>query len=361
MDPQVEIGCELKFMGGTQFRDCDNAFLCTSDITEQKFQYLGGNCAQRDATSARNYECKIYDDGPTINDKVRIMVVYGDWWDAITSGAAANYEKAVERLNDLTDNRLNTITLIDREVDMGDTYELKDLGDPLGAPSDVDTDDLTYIVFEEGNKGDLLMKATWEWKCSGSNSGRYSIFEVFGNSELLGLDSKRYGYAQPGAPAAQMKLTTTLENKCAGVEGMVAHLDRRFCYRDIGDSGYTCDPAENVPAKLCVDQGQYATGAECVADETLNGLFVIKAGGDITFTDTFFDMLEIEEGREFQYRVPNATVYFKNGDGEYVQNLNTREEWFFGAGSAPAPPPTPTPEDCDFDVSTCLLCPYDWF
>ena len=79
--------------------------------------------------------------------------------------------------------------------------------------------------------------------------------------------------------------------------------------------------------------------------------FVIKPGGDITFTDTYFDRLQILEGREFQYRVPNATVYFKNDGGEYVQNLNTREEWYFGNGSPPAP--TPTPGECNVDVSSC--------
>ena len=139
---------------------------------------------------------------------------------------------------------------------------------------------------------------------------------------------------------------------------MVAHLDRRFCYRDIGAAGNTCPD----PAKLCVDQGQYATDADCVADGPLTGEgynmvpFVIKPGGDITFTDTYYDMLLIEEGREFQYRIPNATVYFKNDGGDYVQNLNTREEWFFGAGSPPAP--TPTPGECQVDVSTRCVCPY---
>ena len=369
---QVDIGCELKFAGGHKFRDCDDAFVCTSDITEQKFQYLGGGCAEEGATNARKYECKTYNNGPDVSEEVRVMVIYGDWWDAITSGAAATYEKARDRLNDLTDNRLNTITLVNRDnVKKNDIYELKDLGDPLGAPSDVDTDDLTYIVFEDGSNGRLLMKATWEWKCTGSNSGRYSIFDVFGNSELDGFDSERYGYVQPGLPRPQMQLTTTLENKCYNAEGMVAHLDRRLCYRDIGDSGYTCEPlpAYGPPlsdsAKLCVDQGQYAADADCVADGPLPGEgtnmvpFVIKPGGDIIFTDTYFDRLRIVEGREFQYRIPNATVYFKNDGGEYVQNLNTREEWYFGAGSPPAP--TPTPGECQVDVSTCRVCSYSLF
>lgn len=353
---QVDIDCQAKFAGGSLFRDCDRAFVCASDITEWKFQYLGGGCSD-DETSARHYDCRTYYDGPDKNQSVRIMVVYGDWYDKITSGVAGTYNKAKDHLNDLTDNRLYSIEIFDRVQEVGDFYELKDLTtNPRDAPHKVDTDRMTYIVFESGGDEKLLLKATWEWECTGSNKGRFSIFDNFASSQLEGFDSERYGYVQPGTgmspsamlnPSAQMKLTTTIDNKCDAAEGMVVHLDRRFCYRDVGDVGYTCQPPPNygpalsTSAKLCVDKGQYATDAQCDANgpmpgEGLNNVpFVVKAGGKITFTDTYFDTLQIEEGREFQYRVPNATVYFKHGEGEFVQNLNNRADWFFGSATLP--------------------------
>ena len=371
---QVDIDCAIKFAGGSRFRDCDDAFVCASDITEQRFEYLGGSCND-DPTGARNYECKTYKE-PGIDEKVRILVVYGDFWDTITSGDAATYQKAKKELNDETDDKFELIKIVDiDDVEPWDTYSLKDLGDRLGTPGDVDTDDLTYVVFEDGNDGALLLKATWQWKCNGSNAGRYAIFDNFGSSSLIAFKSKQYGYAEvrgsdppgnPAAPPAQVKLTTTLKNQC-DADGMVAHLDRRFCYRDVGDTSYKClgsdfGPPLTQDPKLCVDEGQFATGAQCDAngplkDEgTMNVPFVIPKGGDITFEDEMYTQVVVLQGREYQYRVPNATVYFKNDDKDFISNLNTQEEWFFGEYDPNIP--VPAPVDCDFEVSFAIICEF---
>lgn len=371
---QVDIHCAIKFAGGSRFRDCDDAFVCASDITEQRFEYLGGSCND-DPTGARNYECKTYKE-PGIDEKVRILVVYGDFWDTITRSDAPTYQMAKKELNDKTDDKFDLIKIVDiDDVEPWDTYSLKDLGDRLGTPDNVDTEDLTYVVFEDGNDGALLLKATWQWECNGSNAGRYAIFDNFGSSSLIAFKSKQYGYAEvrgsdppgnPTAPPAQVKLTTTLKNHC-DADGMVAHLDRRFCYRDVGDTSYKCSGSDFGPPldqdpKLCVDEGQFATDAQCDAngpmkDEgTMNVPFVIPKGGDITFEDEMYTQVVVLQGREYQYRVPNATVYFKNfknDDKEFISNLNTQEEWFFGEYDPNVPDPAPV--DCDFEVSFVII------
>eukprot|EP00562_Extubocellulus_spinifer_P015285 CAMPEP_0178573108 /NCGR_PEP_ID=MMETSP0697-20121206/18595_1 /TAXON_ID=265572 /ORGANISM="Extubocellulus spinifer, Strain CCMP396" /LENGTH=798 /DNA_ID=CAMNT_0020207911 /DNA_START=96 /DNA_END=2492 /DNA_ORIENTATION=+ len=340
----VDIDCELKFSGGNMYRDCDDAFLCSDDITEQTYQYLGGECATVPA-NVRGYECRTYDN-PGLED-VRLLVVYGDFFDDLKRSERGTYAEAIEFLNG------KTFVMTDQVISAGEMFTI-DVGDPLGLPDDVDNDELTYAIYEDTDvNGEIRVLATWEWECSGRNAGRYSLFDLFANSELMAFESQDFGEVKPYDAAdpmeAQVKFTTTLENEC-GADGMVVFLDRQLCYRDFMQTQYTCDAPTTLPV-TCVFDAQYTDPQNCMADVpggTGGDPIVLARGEDVVFVDNLIDMIEVREGREYQYRIPEANVYFKTEPAQTVRNLDTREEWFFGGtDDVPSPPG----EDCDFDIS----------
>lgn len=296
----------------------------------------------------RGYECRTYDN-PGL-EQVRLVVVYGDFFDELRRSERGTYAEAMEFLND------ETFFIIESKlISAGDMFTLDNLGDPLGLPDGVDNEDLTYAIYDDTDvNGEVLVLATWQWECSGRNAGRYSLFDLFANSELMAFESEDFGEVKPYVDTdpdrmeAQAKFTTTLENEC-GADGMVVFLDRRLCYRDLMDTQYICEAPTD-----CVVEAQYTDPQNCVADVpggTDGQPIELSKGEDVIFMDNPdnpIEMIQVREGREYQYRIPVANVYFKTQPPQAVTNLDTREEWFFGGTDDV---PGPSGEDCDFDVS----------
>lgn len=363
---QIDIGCELKFPGGEEFRDCDNAFLCANDMTQQTFRYIGGGCTI-DPGQANNYRCREYTNPG--KDEVRVVVAFGDFYDEIspslrggTYGDLRNFlgsrTSLVVDLNDVDPTSLTN-----------SEYQLNNLNrPPVNIPRGVDTNQFTYLIYQNrGTSGELLLKSRWQWQC-GLTADRYFLFDEFGNSNIVQFQSTKFGdvrsYQDRGPDAltrtSQVKFTTTLESRC-DEDAAVVTLDRRLCVKD-GNSPFRCEPPPPVGelSKFCVAEAQFAPGAQCIVDNQdeefpgrLGNAIVLKSDEKITFTDLFFDQIRPRADRTYQYRIPTATVFFDDQPEEvtgFVTNLDTEEEFFFPPGS-PALPPPPS----GFDVSIGAL------
>lgn len=281
-------------------------------MQRQRFLYLGGGCKSEDFDSDVQYSCRTYDGGP--GDSTRRVEIYqGDWYGIIEDNdSIQEVRNKIRAQVQSTNSGCNdgSVRLLDQvNVNEGTILSPQDFRTtPCLSPDD--TEKLTYVVYQnDGNLGnaDVRMKASWKWDCAPTGNeffpmeAEYSMYDNFGNAELIFFASAQYGFVEEGLHTTRFQYT--FENNCEA-EGRIVEFDRQLCARECDDSKDDDWSCPTSAKSVCV-ANDVAANPPCTGSTTL------PASSSTTITDNY-GLIPIGPNYEFQMRLLDISIEFNN-------------------------------------------------
>ena len=277
-------------------------------MTRQNFRYLGGGCKSEDFDSDVEYSCRTYDGGPGSSTR-RVEIYQGDWYGIIEEDDSIQEvrNKISAQMTSCNDGNVRLLDQVN--VDEGTMLNLGTFR-TSGCLSSQDLEKMTYVVYQnDGNLGnaDVRMKASWKWDCTPTGNdffpmeAEYSVFDDFGNAELIFFASARYGFVNEGMHTTRYQYT--FENNC-DVEGRIVEFDRQLCARECDDSKDDDWSCPSSAESVCVAN-------DVAANPPCTGSTVLPASSSTTITDNY-GLIPIGPNYEFQMRLLDISIEFNN-------------------------------------------------
>ena len=186
----------------------------------------------------------------------------------------------------------------------------RDFRTALTCLSAQDLDKVTYVVYQNDNNNgnaDVRMKASWKWNCAPTGNeffpmeAEYSMYDNFGNIELIQFESAKYGIVEEGPQNA--RFLYTFDNDC-DADGRIVDFDRQLCARECDESkddDWSCP--ESAEKEGCVMNEQ--SMSPCTG-----GTFIPASGSTIIADD--YGIIPVGPNYEFQMRLLDISVEFNN-------------------------------------------------
>ena len=277
-------------------------------------------------SGAVQYVCNTFGGGPDVFDRY-VQIYQGDWFGRINQGdTIATVQNKIGNNSGCGGAGASGVRILNQNnVRPGDILTPENFKQLPCNLTPEDAQFLTYVVYQRTTtdrnqtQAQVLMKSSWKWDCSPRPDdpffpmqAEYSVWNDFGNAELLAFQSTKFGTVEEGI--AEARFNYTIDNLC-NVEGEVLELDRQLCARECDDSqddDWNC-PTEGV-------SGSPKPLVECVKDsvafETCTATrnpVTLPADGSIKITDNYGD-IPVYPNYEFQVRLLDTMVQFGTND-----------------------------------------------